>query len=203
MAAPFVPGPDVMQVEVIGSINTIPCENVLYFKHVSAITAGVAQALVDAMRLYFASNMLSLMATQVALKHTYGTDLTTQSSPTYTSLLTGPTTGSQAGDMLPRNDTLSVSFRSANRGKSSRGRNYWWGFVESQVTNSLVSSGLTTSIVAAYEGMIGTGAVSAGWTWGVFSRKTLGAWRTTGLFQPITSVIVVDDLVDSQRGRLK
>lgn len=203
MPVPFVPGQDVMQVEVIGSINTIPCENVLYFKHISAITPAVAQALVDSVRAYWVTNFLPLLATQVALKHTYGTDLTTQTSPTYTSALVGPTTGAQAGDMLPRNDSLSISFRSANRGKSSRGRNYWWGFVESQVTNSLVSAGHVSNIVAEYAGMIGAGAVSAGWTWGVFSRKTLGAWRTAGLFQPITSVIVVDDLVDSQRGRLK
>lgn len=203
MPTPFVPGPNVLQCEVRGDAQTIPVENVLYFQHATGITPVNAQSLVNALAVYFDANMGATLPTAVDLNEVYGTDLTTQVSPTYTSTPGLMANGTQAGDPLPRNNTLSISFRTAGRGKSSRGRNYWLGFVESQVTQSQVNSGVVTAIISAYNGLIGTGALDAGWTWGVFSRKANGAWRTTGLFQPITAAVVADALVDSQRGRLK
>jgi len=106
------------------------------------------------------------------------------------------------GDLLPGNCSLSISFRTAGRGRSSRGRNYFVGLVESQVNGDVVNGGNVDAYQTLYEELIGAGSVVTGWQWVVVSRFFNGAPRTAGLAQPVTAVVVVDSFIDSMRSRL-
>lgn len=109
---------------------------------------------------------------------------------------------------MPGNVTMSVSFRTALRGRSFRGRNYVAGLTEDQVAGNIFISTLSASWKAAYEA-IAAAIASTGWTWVVVSRFSgVDAVtkepipRAAGVTTPVLSVIVVDDFVDSQRRRL-
>jgi hypothetical protein len=75
------------------------------------------------------------------------------------------------------------------------------GIRKSQVTLNVVSADFVAIWDAFYNGLIG-GADIDPWVWVVASRITNGAPRVTGLSQPVTSWLVVDLAVDSQRRRL-
>jgi hypothetical protein len=109
---------------------------------------------------------------------------------------------------LPNNVTLTVSFRTANRGRSFRGRNYVVGLGETQVAGNTVAPSVITAFDGIYSQLLAS-PVAAIATWVVVSRFSgvdpvtkEPIPRVTGIATPITSVTVVDNVVDSQRRRL-
>lgn len=198
----FVPGPNVAQAELVYSLDGQVIENTLYFE----ASAGLDTALMGTL----ASNLISLwtanfapnLSTAVSLTQVVVTDLTTDSSPAILVPLSPAESGEVDSPPLPNNVSLAISFKTAFRGRSSRGRNYVPCLCESQVVGNTVASLFASNIVAAYEEMLGAGGFVTGLEWGVFSRFSNGAPRTTGLFRPITAVTVFDLTVDSMRRRL-
>lgn len=202
MATPFVPGTNVAMIEVMGTNDGFPWENTLYFQKNAAIPTANLLLLADTIAQKWASDAPALLPNTVTITQVYATDLTNQTAPTQTGTDALPTSGALTAEALPRSDSLAISFRTAGRGKSSRGRNYWPAFTIDQVVKSEVTTTVRDALLAFYNTMVGNNAVLVDWTWGVFSRRSNNAWRTTGLFQPITQVVIVDRKIDSQRGRL-
>jgi hypothetical protein len=203
MPTPFVPGENVAMLEIMGTTEGVPWENTLYFKKNAAIPTANLLLLCNTLGALWLDQAKPILPNVCTVIQVYGTDLTNQTAPTQTGTDDMPWVGDQTGEPLPRNDSLAISFRTASRGRSGRGRNYWPCFTGTQVVNSLVEATTANAIVALYATMVGNNALLTDWTWGVFSRRQNNAWRTEGLFQEITQVLVVDRLVDSQRGRLK
>lgn len=202
MPTPFVPGANVAMIEVMGTNDGFPWENTLYFQKNAAIPTANLLLLANTIAVKWASEAVAQLPNTVTITQVYATDLTNQTSPTQTGTDDLPANGALTAEALPRNDTLAISFRTAGRGKSSRGRNYWPAFTIDQVLKSEVTVAVRDALLAIYASMVGNNAVLVDWTWGVFSRRSNNAWRTNGLFQPITQVVVVDRKIDSQRGRL-
>lgn len=109
--------------------------------------------------------------------------------------------GEQAGNILPNNCSIAVSFKTGLSGRTNRGRNYWAGLLETDVTDQRVTPGRLAQIKGMYEGLLGTGYIDAMWKWCVISRKIIIPF-IVGRAVPITSVVFNDDVVDSQRRRL-
>lgn len=109
--------------------------------------------------------------------------------------------GSQAGNILPNNCSIAVSFKTGVSGRTNRGRNFWAGLLETDVADQRVNNVRLAQIKGMYEGLIGSGYIDPMWVWSVISRKELvpgGPGRAV----PITTVSFNDDVVDSQRRRL-
>lgn len=202
MPTPFVPGANVAMLEVMGTNDGFPWENTIYFQKNAAIPTANLLLLANTIATKWAFEAAPMLPNTVTITQVYATDLTNQTAPTQTGTDDLPINGSLTAEALPRNNTLAISFRTAGRGKSSRGRNFWAGFTIDQVLKSEVTATVADALVAFYASMVGNNAVLVDWTWGVFSRRTNNAWRTEGLFQPITQVVAVNRKVDSQRGRL-
>lgn len=107
-----------------------------------------------------------------------------------------------ASPALPGNNSLAIKFTTGLTGRSARGRNYWPGFIESEVVGNFVSTGRANAIVADYQELVGAGTFVAGWQFSVLSRVTSGEPRPFGVTYPITAISVGDYVVDSQRRRL-
>jgi len=110
-------------------------------------------------------------------------------------------TGAIVGAAPANNVTYAVSFRTGFGGRSYRGRAYHVGLAEADIADSYINVTVRESIREAYEALI-TALLGSGITWGVYSKVNAGAPRTTGLLTPITSVITVDNVLDSMRSRL-
>jgi len=112
--------------------------------------------------------------------------------------------GQVAGAALPDNVTLSIKKKSAQTGRSARGRMYWIGMPAANLAaNELaLDTSAVTDIVAALEA-VRVAIAGTVWTPVIVSRRTAGAERPFGIpFDWIDTVAVNAD-VDSQRRRLR
>lgn len=113
-----------------------------------------------------------------------------------------PDTGDVTGDKLPLNAALCLKLATNLAGRSHRGRMYWFGLAESQVTDNYVALAVVDAIETAVNTLKGDYLPGSGWTWVVTSFQYQGEPRSEGQNTPIANVVAVDNRVDTQRRRL-
>jgi len=114
-------------------------------------------------------------------------DMSSETGPVFS--LGVSLSGGAAGASLPGQNAVTVTFRSANRGRSGRGRNYISGIREADVTGNTVSSSLRGSLATAYSNLNGyLPAVNAS-EHVVVSQYNNNAARSNGLSQPVISYV--------------
>lgn len=198
----FVPAPNTLQAELRYLYGSQQCENVVYFTGSGGVTPALATSLGAALVAWWNANFKASSPTTMALREVYLTDLSSASSFTVSYVTGLPSNGTNVGDPLPFNCAHCVSFRTANRGRSGRGRNYVTGLIDTDALANTLIAGRVTTDVNAYAALVGAGTFVAGLQFVVVSRFSGGAPRPTALIQPITSVLSVDTTVDSMRRRL-
>jgi hypothetical protein len=200
----FIPCYQTCQVELRYSCFGQDVENTLYFRreagleetHVHAIVNGITDWWYERMRQYHHSSL--------TMREVYGRDMSTQEGYHYANTDYFGYAGTRtSGYCSPLNVAFSISFRSGYVGRTMRGRNYVTAISTADITGNSVTTAYANNIKAAYEYLLtpGTYYPSACY-WAVCSRYFNGAPRLAGHVTPIISVVVVDEYVDSQRGRL-
>lgn len=197
----FIPVHHVLQVDVVYLWDDQKVENTLYFLGEPPILASDMTSFAGLIYNWWTTHMKPLQANTVQLVEIGVRLLTTAISPAITYVPISPSFGTAGGASLPNNASLCVSFRTDLRGRSYRGRNYFIGLTEAQVTNNEVGTSVADDIQDAYAALL-TVAFDAGYSWVVVSRYSMNAPRVTGVATPITAVVIVDNTVDSQRRRL-
>lgn len=197
----FIPVPGTAQVEAVFSLDGQVVENVLFYQGTDLSETSLA-ALLDAVNAAIRSQVLPLLHSTLQLLRVVGQIIDVADGLTALSVTSLPASGGAGGTSLPSNVAVCVSKRTAFSGRSFRGRNYIPGIPSAQRSgvNELESS-FVSSIRAAWEVVLDAG-VDDGWVPVVVSRFHAGAPRVTGVATPITGVIVVDNIIDSQRRRL-
>lgn len=203
----FIPGPKVAMVTVNATIDEQELQNTLYFR-LNAPAPSWPQVslelLVKEVRDYWASAWQPTASDRITFRGVEASDLTSADGITAAIDWGLPATGGQSLALLPNNCSLAVSFRTARRGRSYRGRNYIVGIPENQVVSNEVDGAWAEAARAFYEGILTQDWTAPGdlCTWGVFSRYANGDPRPVGVFEPITSVTLTNLVIDSQRNRL-
>jgi len=129
------------------------------------------------------------------------TSLVSETAPSVVYDVNPPEPGTHtSAQRLPGNVTMTVTFRTATRGRSSRGRNYVVGLTENQVAGDVVNGAVVAAYVAGYQDLL-TDVTANGATHVVLSRYTGGGPRPEGIGNPVISY-TSDGIVDSQRRRL-
>jgi len=198
----FVPVPNTLMVELRGVCESSRMENTLYFTGSAGVTPTLATTLAANLVGWWGTSYKPNVSTTFSLTEVYVTDLSTATSFTVSYTTGLPSAGTLGGDQLPANAALCLSFRTANRGRSGRGRNYLFPAVDGSATGSFYVSTYVNAMVAAYQLLIGAGTFTPGLQWVVVSRFSNGNERPTGLTQPVTAVLSVNNNVDSMRRRL-
>lgn len=206
---PFVPVPNAVECELRMLLDGQQIENTLYFYAPGGITLANLQVLTNDLSSWWLTNCAPLLPLDVSLIEIVATDLTTNTGLQYSNALSTPVPGGLGQPALPNNVTLAVSFRTAIRGRSYRGRNYIPCLTENQVQNNTVNADVVDDWRDAYAAILTTVAdPSSDFVWVVVSRY-LGVDsngkpipRTVGNAEPIITVVVVDPTIDSQRRRL-
>ena len=177
------------------------CENTMYFNGGAMDLAGLG-ALVDAVTTLVTDNILPLLHSAVSLVRVVGTLLDVLDGLQVISTTGLPASGGETGGMLPSNVSFALSFRSASRGRSARGRNYVYGIPSAaQDTTDSLNSTYVSALVDAWSAVL-FGTTETGWEPVVVSRFTAGAPRTAGVTFAITSVVATDTGIDTMRRRL-
>lgn len=205
---PFIAVPSTAEVELIQVLDGQQIENTLYVAQSTAWDGPALNQLCDVVADWWTTNMAPLVSDQVTLITVEATSLESATAPVGANTTGTPSVG-LGGPPVPNNCALAVSFRTALRGRSFRGRNFVAGLVEADVNRSHVDATLVGQIQDAYNAFLtAVSDAPVGGTWVVVSRfsgvDSSGhpIPRGTGIATPVTSALVVDDVIDSQRRRL-
>jgi len=109
--------------------------------------------------------------------------------------------GTNASPAMPANVTVSVKLASGFTGRSRRGRKYWIGLAENAVSGDFITTGFSAAIQLALSNLAAA-LIAQDFRLGIVSYVENGVPREEGLFTPVTSIVLVDDRVDTQRRRL-
>lgn len=197
----FIPVENTVSVELRALYFDQRVENVLYFHNQDGVDLAGMADIADHLDTWWNAFMKPYQSASYVFQEVYVTDLTTAISPTYADTSSfGITGANNVSAGLPGNVAYCISFRTNNRGRSGRGRNYVTGLTELAATGNEIAPATKTALITGYEALLTT--LPVGWQWVVVSRYLNGAPRPEGFVQTITAVVAADDYLDSQRRRL-
>jgi len=154
------------------------------------------------------TDLLPLLSTLTQLVRVVGTLLDAADSLGLVLNVSPPVAGSAAGFPLPNNDSYVITFNTAARGRSGRGRNYILGLTTSdQLTANTVTSGFRTGLLAYYTALKALASENGAEMVVVSRFSGVDADgdpipRAEGVARAITSFSTADTTLDSQRRRL-
>jgi len=195
--------PTIIKCSLFQTLNGQPIMNRFHVK-VGATNPSAAEcnAVAVAVANWWAGNVQDLVGDQLSLREVHAQSLAEVNGPQATFSTGLPAAGALTSPTLPGNVAFCVSLRSGLTGRSARGRWYWGGLTESQVSQNQVDGGTATSIVAAIDNLIST-------IEGIAALPVIVSYYSGGIVRPggpvyfvITDALAVDTTVDSQRGRL-
>lgn len=201
-AMAFIPVENTVEAEMLMTLYGQRIENTLYFHREDAWDIPDMLLLAEALEAWWSDQIAPLITADVSLEDVIVTDLTSATTPSISLPVSPAIPGTAGGASDPGNVCITVSFRTAGRGRSSRGRNYISGLGESTVIGNTVSRAFADDCAAAYNNLLEPGTLPGDATWVVVSRFAAGAPRVEGTWNPIINAIVVDVDIDSQRRRL-
>lgn len=198
----YIPALDTVKVVLNQLFGNQALANILYFLHASGWSEATMEALADDIIAWWTTEVAPLVSGSLSLVGVDVTDLSSATAPTISVPVSPAETGQSAGSVKPGNAAAVCSFRTANRGRSGRGRNYVPGLDSNWGTSVTdITSASAANLVAAYEALADVELANS-CTHVVASFQTAGAPRVSALLQPIVTY-VVDTAIDSQRRRLR
>jgi hypothetical protein len=197
---PFQAVPNVAQIRVEGVVDSQLTINDLYFEiSGGGITAVNLEAITDAVFAWHSGEVTPNLSQDWSLVRCVGIDLTAADGAEV--ITSGVTPGGADVEAAPNNVAACISFRTANRGRSFRGRNYIPGIPNDQVTLNTLETEYLATLQAAYALLIGAGTFVAGWQFVVVSRFAAGVQRAEGIATPVLTVQFTTPYVRSMRSR--
>lgn len=197
----FIPAPKVVQAELVFSVGTSIAENVFNFLCPNQPVDSDLQAIGDFLEVWWIQHYKLLQQYDVIYSHIHMRDMGSRESIMRDFVPGSTQHGSRNGSpILPMNVTVAVNYLTNLAGRSCRGRGYFVGLAEDQVTGDGINETVRTEIAACFQELIGH-ATNAGYTWVVCSRHFNGVARAQAATFPITG-IKVGNVVCSQKRRL-
>lgn len=198
----FVPALNVALVEFLLRIDSQEVENTYYVSGDAALEPGDLEDIATIAGDWAVDTYLPLLSDDLTCIGVKVTDLTTETSGTFTNFFGAPEAGAVTGGTSPNNVAFVVKRLSAGRGKSSRGRVYVPGIARSSMpTVNNISSVLASALVSAWN-TLGTLMSTGGYQPVIISKVSGGLPRVTALIQNIQTWAYTDLTVDAQRRRL-
>lgn len=198
---PFVPAPNVAMVEFRCSRNGQNVENRIMVNMLAEPTAADMSDLSVAAWNWWELDHADMLPGDVGLREVVVTSQHTVDGPQVTYAPDTTTTGNVGGFALPNEVSYCISLRSANRGRSARGRWYMLGLADGQLadTNN-VTSAYATAAAASLQALVT--AINASWQAVIVSYRSAGVPRPGGpVYFPIVNAVTVDTVLDSMRKR--
>ena len=165
-----------------------------------AITQAITNTIGTAIKSALTSSGLgALIHTSVTLANIGLRDIRTANTAEFLDT-GGATAGTSAGDFLPPQTAFVVTLRTAQAGRSFRGRVYLPGYGEgaNAVTGTIGSATQSVAFVTAVQAAL----VTNGLNLGVLSRPApLATPARAGFITPVTSIVARDLVWDTQRRR--
>lgn len=156
--------------------------------------------LVEAVRDWWAADCKTWVSVELELVNVLARDLSVVDS--YVVELGASVAGINNSPLLPASVTIAAKFTTGLAGRSFRGRWYWCGLTEGQVSGDYVAEATASTILAALRVLRETTLPSVDCELVILSRQHNGTLRTVGVATVVTAITWTDLRVDTQRRRL-
>jgi hypothetical protein len=176
-------------------------ENTLWFEESLPWNAGTIATQCEVLHDWVVAELFPALSANLVLREVFGTSMESDSAPTGSFVPAVPPAGDSPAISLPGGSAFGITFRTGNRGRSFRGRNYIPGIPDTERVGNQVTSGFANTMQAAYQQLTGLIPEMLG-TWVVVSRFSGGLPRVTGVTTPVVQAAYHDLNLDSQRRRL-
>lgn len=200
---PFIPVSDTARVRLTYTTPGGLAMNVLHFRRTGGYDlptlSGLAQNVID----WWSLDMQTMTVQYVSLDSVEATDIAVDNGVQVVATDGLPLNGTILGDAMPMNVSLVGTFKTAQSGRSFRGRMYFVGLDESSTINngSAITPTFATQWQNSLNGLLSPVSFPNGDKLVVVSLCANGAWRAIGLATDVISM-GFDTTTDSQRRRL-
>lgn len=198
---PFIPAPNTARVRMQYTEFGQTLENVFHFESTGPFTVADLTALAASVVTEWNSNIKPIQSSGVTLDLVECTALDSSSGFQVTQNVgtIGGVTGVAAA---PTSVTLAIKFTTGLIGRSQRGRLYFIGTNNGQLTADQYNSSNAAGILSAYVTFFGHVVATTGFLHVVVSYCNAKAWRAIAQRTPVTGYALTDINIDSQRRRL-
>ena len=197
----FVAAPNIIMVEWRQTMAAQQIESRIMLDNFADPDASSLEAAAIAAWDWWENDLAPNLTVDVALREVVATNMGSIDGAQFMYAPDATTTGELSGPTLPNEVAICLSFRTGNRGRSARGRMFISGLPDnSRDTPNTISttyaSAILTSGAALLTAFTGTPQFV------IVSYFSEGAARPGGpVYFPVTSVVLTDRVVDSQRRR--
>lgn len=197
----FIPTPSGIEVVINQTYFSEAVVNVLNVDGPTPVSpSALEQVALDVVN-WWLTSLAPNLSNAMALVNVTCRDISVADGDIWVESPTGDATGEQTSPGLPANVALCITHRTARSGRSYRGRTFVCGMVEQFVTGNLVDNTLAQNIAGNFNDLRTTLA-EEGNVLAVKSLSNNNVPRVSGVLTPITTSVVRDLRVDSQRRRL-
>lgn len=198
----FIPVPNTAMAELVFDWRGQTVENTLWFENVLPFGTTDLDLLITGLIDWWTTELRVQMTGDVILKTVRATAMDSSTAPSSEFSPSSGNVGTAAGASVENAITWALQFKTALRGRSFRGRNYFIGIPESvRVSGNYLQASYAFALVGSYAQLMNATYVGSN-VWVVVSRFTGGAARSAGVTTPVTSVGYADLVLDVQRRRL-
>ena len=195
----FQAAPSILQTTIEGRLDSQLTINDLFWFSSGAITPTTVNSLLTQLFNWVNTTLSPLLSRDQSFTRIRAVDLGSAIGLVQETATTA--VGGVDVESAPNNVAACVSLRTAQRGRSGRGRNFVPGIPNSVITLNTLDATFITDLLDAYNTLTGAGAFVAGWELVVLSRVTAGAPRAVGIGIPVTEATMVGNSVRSMRSR--
>lgn len=198
---PFVPSPDVMQVEFRYLLEGQRCENRIMVDALGTVTDALLESTAILAWNWWEATYSPSVGTNTFLSEVLVTDMSAADGGQFTYAPDSATHGAM-GSPLPNEAAFCISLRTSGRGRSARGR--WFACSLSGADRSdpnTLTVGYVSDLVSALN-VLRAALETAGTPWVIVSYRNGGIPRPGGPVKYLVqNCIATDNLIDSQRRR--
>lgn len=196
--------PDTAQINVIFDVNGEILQNSFYALHPGGYSLANLQALADDIDTAIPVTWQPRQAADCIYLRTDVLGLDQENDLVATqNANTGP--GGDITAPMPNNVTFALKKLSGLTGRSARGRSYWIGIPKDKThsaSENRLDATYITNILSAIDSIRTNIDTTGLWEAVLVSRFTAGAKRSFGVTFPWVGTTFVNDVIDTQRGRL-
>jgi hypothetical protein len=201
MPTPFIPAPLMTRTSLLYRWNGQRVVNTLHHKWPTTPDVPTMILFNVDLKTWWDANMKNSLSSDIGLEQIVTVDLTTQSSPSATLSINPTDMGGDGAGSVYLNDALCISFRTAQRGRNYRGRNYIPAIWKNRTLDSgRYDPAWVSTLITAMTALL-TSANFHNAVLSVVSYFLNKTPRGSAIGTPVTA-FVADNLIDSQRRRL-
>lgn len=197
---PFVEVPSTLQCNVRFRLGGSAIENVLNFSYVGSSFPEATPVIWNILNEDWWPLIRAQCSDALSSIETYFVDLSDVAGPVATNPPFTNPTGQSPEPSTPNQAAFCVTHRTANRGRSYRGRTYISGLARTLLTGSVIGTAAGNALVNAFNVMRAS-AYAADLPFVIVSRISGGEERVEGLATVVTLSVARDFVVDNQRRR--